>query len=217
MDLTPAGEAFLPSAQACLDAANRARADAVATTGELCGTLTVGAIPTVSGVDIPVALGRLRTDHPQVKLSLRVGNSNEFMEHIVAERLDVAVLPASHRLAHRKRLRLQDLTEDDFVVFPEGGSGRQQSDFAFRTAGLSREVAFETATIDLMVGLVRQGLVVALRAPSVVDGETGVSTVDVTDGHERVIYLAWSRFNPSPSALALLEILQKSADENGAD
>ncbi|HIW90313.1 MAG TPA: LysR family transcriptional regulator [Candidatus Corynebacterium avicola] len=246
VDLTQAGEAFLPSAQACLEAADRAMADAVATTGELCGTLTVGAIPTVSGVDLPAALGKLRQEHSQVKVSLRVGNSNEFVEDIAAGRLDVAVLgvaasvdplasassrtavrveevareklvavlPSSHRLAHRKRLRLEDLVEDDFVDFPEGGSGRQQSDLAFRTAGLGREVAFETATIDLQVDLVRQGLAVALLAQSVVDqGDTAadIVTVPVTNGPERVIYLAWSSFNPSPSALALLGILQASA------
>lgn len=249
VDITPAGEAFLPAATACLDAAARARADAVATTGEICGILTVGAIPTVSGVDLPAALGLLRREHPRVKVTLRVGNSNEFVEDIAAGRLDVAVLgvaadvdpisatspgvssrsavqvrevtreklvavlPVSHRFAHRKRLRLADLTGEDFVDFPAGGTGRQQGDLAFRAAGLHREVAFETMTTDLMLDLVSQGLAVALLAPSVVEGESGtgrgdtVSTVPVTDGPERVIYLAWSGFNPSPAATALLEIL----------
>jgi DNA-binding transcriptional LysR family regulator len=245
VDITSAGEAFLPAARACLDAAERARADAVATSGEICGTLTVGAIPTVSGVDLPAALGQLRREHPQVKVALQVGNSNEFVTDIAAGRLDVAVLgvsadidplgassgasarsavqvrevireklvavlPATHRFAHRKRLRLADLEGEDFVDFPAGGTGRQQSDLAFKSAGLHREVAFETMTTDLMLNLVRQGLGVALLAPSVVDGEGGekpVVTVPVTDGPERVIYLAWSSFNPSPAATALLEIL----------
>lgn len=241
VDVTAAGEAFLPAARACLDAAERARVDAVATSGEICGTLAVGAIPTVSGVDLPAALGKLRHEHPQVKVSLRVGNSNEFVTDIAAGRLDVAVLgvsadidplgassrsavqvrevtreklvavlPATHRFAHRKRLRLSDLAGEDFVDFPAGGTGRQQSDLAFRTAGLHREVAFETMTPDLMLDLVRQGLAVALLAPSVVEregGEKPVVTVPVTDGPERVIYLAWSSFNPSPAATALLEIL----------
>lgn len=250
VDITAAGEAFLPSARTCLDAAERAKAEATATTGEISGMLTVGTIPTVAGADLPVALGQLRRDHPQVKVALRVDNSNEFIEDIAAGRLDVAVLgvsadidplgpstrsavqvrevtrerlvavlPVTHRYAHRKRLRLADLAEEDFVDFPAGGTGRQQSDLAFKTAGLHREVAFETMTPDLMLDLVCQGLAVALLAPSVVEGEGrygrgdsgdtagAVVTVPVTDGPERVIYLAWSSFNPSPAATALLEIL----------
>mgnify|MGYP005983858955 CR=1 FL=1 len=243
VDITAAGEAFLPAAQACLDAATRARADAVATTGEISGTLTVGAIPTVAGVDLPVALGRLRREHPQVKVALQVGNSNDFVGDIAAGRLDVAVLgvsadidplgastraavrvkevtreklvavlPTSHQFAQRKRLRLADLAGEDFVDFPAGGTGRQQADLAFTAAGLHREVAFETMTTALMLDLVRQGLAVALLAPSVVEddgGEKPVVTVPVTDGPERVIYLAWSSFNPSPAAMALLDILGK--------
>lgn len=239
--ITTAGEAFLPAAQSCLDAADRAREDALAATGELRGTLSVGAIPTLAGVDLPAALGALRREHPQVKVTLQVGNSGGFVEDIAAGRLDVAVLgvaadvdpltgassptavqvkeiareklvavlPSPHRLAHGKRLQLKDLVEEDFVDFPSGGTGRQQSDLAFRAAGLRREVAYESMSTDFILDLVRQGLAVALLAPSVVDGEDSVVTVPVADGPERVIYLAWSGFNPSPGATALLEILGK--------
>ncbi|NUT40503.1 MAG: LysR family transcriptional regulator, partial [Thermoactinospora sp.] len=52
--LTPAGEAFLPEARACLEAADRARAEVAAAGGEIRGRLAVGAIPSVTAVDLPV-------------------------------------------------------------------------------------------------------------------------------------------------------------------
>src|SRR5256714_15680355 len=45
--LTPAGEAFLPAARQCPDAAGRAAADAAAAVVEIRSRLPVGLIPTV--------------------------------------------------------------------------------------------------------------------------------------------------------------------------
>lgn len=92
VDLTAAGEAFLPSAQASVEAAERAIVDASAATGELRGTLTIGVIPTVTAIDIPAALRRFRRKHPAVRVRLRGGGSDEFMAAIAAGTMDVAVL-----------------------------------------------------------------------------------------------------------------------------
>ena len=56
VQLTAAGEAFLPAARQSLEAAERARAEVAASTGEIRGTLTVGSIPTVAAVDLPAVL-----------------------------------------------------------------------------------------------------------------------------------------------------------------
>lgn len=230
VELTAAGEAFLPHARACLDAAERAAADAVAQTGEIQGSLTIGTIPTVTAIDLPAVLGALRRAHPKVRVAVRGGGSDEFMAAIVEGSLDVAVLglaesrtptgvathellrerlvavvSAEHRLAGRRRLRLRDLAEETFVDFPATSPGRAQSDLAFEAAGITRDVAFETMSIDLLLGLVRQGLAVSLLSPGVVPASRDLRLIDVTDGPSRVQYLAWSRFNPSPATLAFLE------------
>ena len=120
------------------------------------------------------------------------------------ERL-VAVLSEGHRLAGRRRLRLKDLTDEPFVDFPEGSSGREQSDLAFDRAGLRREVSLEVNTADLLTGLVRQGLGVALVAPSVAREAPGCVCIPVSDGPVRVEYLAWDSFNPSPVAQVFVD------------
>lgn len=232
VQLTSAGEAFLPAARACLEAAERAAADAAAAVGQVRGRLSIGVIPTVTALDVPDALRRFRDAYPQVPVTLRVGSSRDFVQEIRDGVLDLAllglpvsepprgvahrelrrsrhlaVLPSGHRLARRKRLRLLDLAEEAFADFPAESPGRAQSDLAFAAVGLQREVAFEMTAVDHVLGLVEAGLAVALLSPGTVPVRPGLRTLPVIDGPERVEYLAWSDFNPSPAATAFLRTL----------
>ena len=230
VEVTPAGEAFVKQARLCLQAAERAKASAAAAHGQIRGSLTIGVIPTVTAVDIAAVLGAFRRSYPEVGVQVRTGGSDEFLRRIAAGQLDVgvlglaegvtprgvqtrelsrerlvAVLSERHRLAGRHRLRLKDLADEPFVDFPEGSSGREQSDLAFERARLRREVSLEVNTADLLTGLVRQGLGVALVAPSVAREAPGCVCIPVSDGPVRVEYLAWDSFNPSPAAQAFVD------------
>ena len=230
VEVTPAGEAFVKQARLCLQAAERAKASAAAAHGQIRGSLTIGVIPTVTAVDIAAVLGAFRRSYPEVGMHVRTGGSDEFLRRIAAGQLDVgvlglaegvtprgvqtrelsqerlvAVLSEGHRLAGRRRLRLKDLADEPFVDFPEGSSGREQSDLAFDRARLRREVSLEVNTADLLTGLVRQGLGVALVAPSVAREAPGCVCIPVSDGPVRVEYLAWDSFNPSPVAQVFVD------------
>ncbi len=230
VDVTPAGEAFVIAARATLESAERAVTDAAAANGQIRGTLTVGLIPTVTALDASAALGAFHRAHPDVRINVRGGGSDEFISAIADGAVDVAVLglpgpfshkgvrakvlaherhvavmPAGHRLASRRRLRLADLADETFVDFPAGRPGRAQTDLAFARQRLSRQVAIEVMSADLMLGLVRHGLGVALLTPQVIPQDAGLRTIAVVDGPTRAEYLAWSAFNPSPVAGAFLE------------
>ena len=230
VEVTPAGEAFVKQARLCLQAAERAKASAAAAHGQIRGSLTIGVIPTVTAVDIAAVLGAFRRSYPEVGVHVRTGGSDEFLRRIAAGELDVgflglaegvtpqgvqtqelsrerlvAVLAEGHRLAGQHRLRLKDLADEPFVDFPEGSSGREQSDLAFDRARLRREVSLEANTADLLTGLVRQGLGVALVAPSVAREAPGCVCIPVSDGPVRVEYLAWDSFNPSPVAQVFVD------------
>ncbi|WP_202923260.1 LysR substrate-binding domain-containing protein [Nesterenkonia haasae] len=238
VELTTAGEAFLSSARATLDAAERAVADASAATGQVRGTLTIGVIPTVTAIDIPSALGQFHQQHPEVRIRLRNGNSNEFISAISGGTMDVAVLglpdsappqginanilarerlvavvPADHALASEHSVRLHQLVGEKFVDFPEGTPGRVPSDLAFHSAGIQREVAFEAMSTDLILGLVSSGLVIALLSPSVIPVDDTLRAVPVADGPTRIEYLAWSSFNPTAAAQAFIDGLPTSPTE----
>jgi DNA-binding transcriptional LysR family regulator len=114
----------------------------------------------------------------------------------------VAVLARDHRLARLDRVDLGTLAEEPFADFPAGTAGRAQSDLAFAAAALTREVACEIMATDLMIGLIRQKLAVALLPSRFVRDLADVVTLPVPDGPGRVEYLAWSNFNPTPAATA---------------
>lgn len=237
VELTAAGEAFLPAARASLEAAERAITDAAAATGQIRGNLTIGMIPTVTAVDIPAALRDFRRAHPAVRVRLRGGGSDEFITAITEGTMDVAVLglpdtttvknvatrvlarerlvavvSAEHRLAGRRRLHLRDLADETFVDFPEGTPGRAPSDLAFTAAGLHREVMFEAMSTDLILDLVRQDLAVTLLSPAVVPNEATLRGIPVSAGPTRTEYLAWSSFNPSPATRAFLTLLSPGTE-----
>lgn len=227
--LTAAGEAFLPGARMCLEAAERAAADAAAAAGRIRGRLTLGVIPTVTAIDVPAILESYRRSHPEVRIALRVAGSDELEVAIACGEVDVgvlglpesrqprgvawralvsdrhvAVLRKQHHLATRVELQLSDLAGEDFADFPAGTPGRIQSDLAFAAAGVQREVPFEAMTAELLIGLVRQNLAMMLLPSKYAPADSALVTVPVTDGPTRSEYLAWSDFNPSPAAQAFL-------------
>ncbi|MGW0802459.1 LysR family transcriptional regulator [Nonomuraea sp. NPDC002799] len=234
--LTPAGAAFLPAARQCLDAAERAAAEVAAAVGEVRGRLAVGLIPTVAAVDIPGALRDFRHQYPHVRISLRVGASDELAEQVRQGAIEVAflglpttarpqgvnarelardrlvaVVAPDHPLAGEAAVDLRRLSSEVFVDLPPKTAGRVQSDQAFSAAGLTRDVAFEVTTADFMARLVGQGLCVAMLPSAYVPQLTGVTTIEVTDAPARVEYVIWSRVGRTPAATAFLALLDLPA------
>jgi DNA-binding transcriptional LysR family regulator len=235
VELTAAGEAFLPAARQCLEAAERAATDAAAAVGEVRGRLAIGIIPTVAALDIPAALQRFGEQHPQVRVGLRVGASDEMAAAVASGDLDIAVLglpadvrprnvetrvlarqdlvavvPPDHPLAGRGTVTLRELAECPFADFPSTSPGRAQSDRAFADAALERDVAYEVTSAELMMRIVGQGLAVAFLPEPIARTDPEVRVLSVTDGPSRVEYLAWSEFNPSPATRAFLSVLGDS-------
>lgn len=234
VEVTAAGERFLVHAREALEAVERAQA-AVTSATAVTGRLTLGLIPTVTGLDVPALLGEYHRAHPQVSISLRGGSSEELLRGLLAKRIDVAVLglpgepPARpgvatreltqtrhvavvsrrHRLAGRRRLTLKELAGEPFADFPADTAGRGQSDLAFRRAGLARSVVFEAVSPELICGLVEQDLAVALLPSAFLANRPGLAAVPVTHGPTRIEHLAWNDFNPSPASSAFLDLLQR--------
>ncbi len=236
---TEAGDAFVSRARVAVAAADAAREDAVAVAGRVIGTLRLGVIPTVTAVDVPAVISRFRGTHPGARVELTVGNSDALVAAIRRGDLDVGLLGLradatpegvatrelararlvagvrpDHRLANGSGVRLADLVAETFADFPAGTSGRAQSDGAFAAAGLSRDVAFEADSAELLLGLVAAGLAVTLLAPGVVDRSSAdVLAVEVVDGPERVEYAAWDRQAPRSIARAFLALLDDGTRE----
>ncbi|MFJ4522730.1 LysR family transcriptional regulator [Streptomyces sp. NPDC088810] len=236
VELTSAGEAFVARAREALAAADLAVADAAAATGVVRGRLSVGVIVTAAAVDVPELLQRYRARHPEVRVMLRSGRSDELaaairdgdadiaflglpegerpsgVESVVLDRDEhVLVAAAGHRLAGADRVTLEDIAGETFVDFVTGTPARAQSDQAFAAAGLLRDVAYEAGVVELITRLVARGLGIALLPSAFIRplaaADPGLALVPVVDGPRRAEHLAWSRFNPSPATRAMLDVL----------
>ncbi|WP_106401202.1 LysR family transcriptional regulator [Actinocorallia populi] len=236
--LTPAGEAFLPAARQALEAAERAQAEVAAAVGEIRGRLAVGAIPTVTAIDLPAALKRFHLRHREVRITLRSGASEELVERVRQGTLDaaflglplgvrpqgvrgrelargdlVAMVAPDHPLAGEEHVDLSRLADEPFVDFPAGTAGRIQSDAAFAAAGVHREVAFEITAPDFMARLIRQGLGVGMLPAAFVSEFPYLTAIRLRDAPSRAEHLIWSRFRPAPAAAAFLSALGISTAE----
>jgi DNA-binding transcriptional LysR family regulator len=139
--LTEEGRALLPHAEAVLDRFATARRELDQLRTLRTGRLRVGAFPTAVAALVPQALTAFRADRPDVASSLVEGRTPALLErldsgdadvavvsappdrpitgfdlhHLLDERLLVAVA-STHRLAHRRTIRIAELAEDPFVV-----------------------------------------------------------------------------------------------------
>ncbi|TDC39421.1 LysR family transcriptional regulator [Micromonospora sp. 15K316] len=206
--LTAAGEALLPKARTTLDAARAAR-DAVRQFGaELGGTIAIGCLSGVGGIDFAGLLGRFHARHPLVRLRLRTAESDGsagLARSLAHGTLDVAFLgvgprpfpglrtrrllrlpqvlavPAGHPLASRRSIALADVAGEAFIDYPVGYATRSATDQAFAAARLERTIAMEVSDVAVAADFVGHGLGVAFLPSRMVPTGTGITALPVTD------------------------------------
>jgi len=227
---TPAGEVLLGHARAMLEQADDARAEIAQLTGLVTGSLRVGTGLPTGPVPLAAVIAEFQRRHPQVELALRDTTSEELLQWLddgtldlalvtiapeqLPERLHgalvareplVAVLPAAHPLAHRRRLALTALAGESLVTFPHGSGMRATIEAGYAAAGLTRP-AVTAETIDplTILELVSYELGIALIPSSFAEWADGTVRVVplARPGLTRVLTLAWARERRSLPALA---------------
>lgn len=189
VELTEAGVAFMPLAQAALQAADQAgEAARRAAKGEI-GGISIGFTSSASfNPRVPHIIGRFRESYPGLKITLEEKTTAKLLESLQSATLDVAflrptlgetdglvsrrlpdedlwiALPARHRLAGVDTLALVELAGDPFILYPRA-NGRLLYDSiiaACRNAGFSPRIAQEAPQMASTVNLVAAGVGVAL-------------------------------------------------------
>lgn len=106
------------------------------------------------------------------------------------ERLLLVVAP-THRLKHRRRVRLEELADEELVTTPVGYGYRSLVDGLLASAGVTPRVSFESADLATIAGLVAAGLGVAL-VPEQFAGHSGTVGIALTSpAARRTIGLTW--------------------------
>lgn len=218
--LTPEGRGLLPHAEEILR-----RLDMLAelADGAVCGTVRIGAYPSVATYLYPLAVRALRAAHPQVRLDLREGPSVTLGTELLDGDVDVAVRPlhplvhsdavdsrvlwreplvavfrADHPLTRTGSVCLEQVARLPVVSIGESGDahGRQyETNLAFANAGLRPVIAAQTNQPQTLISLVRHGMGVGVtNSLAMTTANTeGVTLVPLSDPGCERVVAAWWR------------------------
>jgi LysR family transcriptional activator of glutamate synthase operon len=184
--LTKIGQVFLEHMKQALHVID----DATQVVGEYMdpekGTIHIGFPASLSSYILPTAIFYFRKQYPNAKFELNQGSYIELIEAVNKGDINmailgpipagdmkikstilftediVALLPANHALARRSSIKLTDLRDDSFVLFPEGYVLRKLIMDGCKEHGFEPQVSFEGMDMDAIKGLVSAGLGVTL-------------------------------------------------------
>src|SRR5918911_2295447 len=117
MRLTDAGSAFLPYAVRALETLTDGRMQVNALERGGAGRLAIGAAPAVSTYVLPPLLKRFAQSHPRVSVSVRTGHSEEMLDLVLREQVDVGLV----RALHHRDIAATPLYEDRLILVVEPG------------------------------------------------------------------------------------------------
>jgi DNA-binding transcriptional LysR family regulator len=192
--LTAAGVAFRDDAAAALSQLEQAiRSARLAASGKL-GLLRIGFVST-AGIEIVSDLvHQFRKSNPDVEFSLRNILTAEQVQMLESGSLDVGflrmpvgehsaldvvtvhrerfvlVVPSSHKLAKRKRVRLREVAGEDFVMYERTyAPGFHDLIYGiFRDARIAPNVSQTAVEIPMLISLVASGMGITIMPASVV-------------------------------------------------
>ncbi|HEY3563052.1 MAG TPA: LysR family transcriptional regulator [Kribbella sp.] len=130
---------------------------------------------------------------------------------VVAEDSLVVALPARHRLARRKRLRLEELADEPFVFYsrPSGPAVYDTIVGFCRAAGFTPRIEQDAAGVQTIVSLVASGLGISLLiGPTPPSNPDAVVYRELSDDLPTwQLSAAWSPDNHSPVLSRFLDLL----------
>lgn len=184
MKLTDAGRALLPYAERTLATVDEARQLVANLKQGTTGVLVIAAAPAVSTYLLPGILRSFRTTHPDVRLGVRTGHTEEVLDlvlraeaHIGIGRpirhADIELIPvfddemvlvvaARHAFASRGKVRMDELAAERLILFDRTSSYHELTSSLFRQAGIVPASTLELDNGEAAKKMVQQGLGVAL-------------------------------------------------------
>jgi molybdate transport repressor ModE-like protein len=239
--LTDAGQALVGHAQAVLARLADAERELAAIAGLRGGRVRLASFPSAGATLVTEAVALFSRRYPEVELSLAEGEPEETVPALRAGEFDVAVvfdyrddprgserlagldrihllddplvvvIPADHRLARRRAVKLSDLAGEPWVAGCGGGvCNAMLLDFCAR-AGFEPNVAFESDDHNVLLGLVAAGMGVSLLPELAVgNGQAGVEVRPVAGSPpQRKIFAAMpANGYRSPAVEAMLAVLE---------
>lgn len=238
VQLTAAGEVFVPAARALLEQAAKAAGHARDVGEGVAGSLAIGFSGTMLYSGLPGIIEAFQRQHPRLRLMLRELSSREQLTELAQDRLDlgfvhttrvpaelseilvarqafVCCLPAGHALARRRRVSLAQLRGEPFAVVSRAVS----PDYHERIlaicadAGFDPEIRYELRHWLSVVSMVSQGMGVALvpaaLRQSAMAGAAFVPLALSTTPYDT--HCLWKTSRDNPALAAFIHVVRKTS------
>lgn len=172
-------------------------------TGDISGSLVIGASTTVAEYMLPALLGDFKQQNPDVKMRLQVNNTDGIVSMVESNAIDlgvvegpvnnkhlqvevcrkdqlVAIVAPNHPLASRKKVSLADVMKHPFICREVGSGTREVISEKLKTAGLERQSvsnALELGSPEAIKGAVEAGMGVSILSSVSVNKEVELGTL----------------------------------------
>ncbi len=243
--ITRAGQLLVARARRILAELDAAQSELQGVRGLQTGHVAVGAMHTMGPVDVSLALAIFHERHPGVELTVREMSSEELAGMLRVDELDLAflsvterieshglglhqlvseelvvVLPLGHPLAGRRRVRMAELSGEQFISYREGARLRELLRSAGLQAGFEPQIKLESNESQRIRRLVarRMGVAILPRSDAVTPGAEVAVVKLVHPSLHRDITLAWREERRLPPAAAeFLELARTTFAEREAE
>jgi LysR family hydrogen peroxide-inducible transcriptional activator len=229
--VTEIGHRVIAQAQRALDEASKVKSIAQGGRDQLSETLRLGIIPTIAPYLLPELIPRLQKRAPSMPLEIEENLTGELQMALLSGRLDLlllalpfeppgvetralydepfsVVLPAGHRLAKRRQLRVSDLDAERVLLLRAGHCLRDQilSACGEVIRPNSHEVGY---SIETMRQMVASGYGISVFPASAVTRRLENRLIKIVPfappvPHRRVV-LAWRKSFTRPGAVDAIE------------
>jgi len=243
VELTQAGHLLYGYVRQTLNLVDEASVALEEMRGVARGTLKVGASTTVGIYVMPAALGAFKKLHPNLVISLEIGNRGQVQDLVLRNELDLAVVgpvqkdpdlvtvpflsdelvivaPRDHPLAAKGRISLRDLRGEAFIMREEGSGTRMAMDRVARRAGTALEVTMSLGSNGAIKHAVESGLGVAAISRFAIDLERRSGRLAILDVEGFPVRRQWNivhlRRHRLPSAVAAFIDFLKAEDWAGS-
>lgn len=172
------------------------------------GTLSIATTHTQARYVLPQPVAKLREAFPKVNVSMHQGSPDQVAQMLMDEVAEIGiateslaqyadlitlpcyewqhmlVLPATHPLANKSDISLQDLALEPLITYHPSFTGRTKIDLAFAAKRLQPRVALEAIDSDVIKTYVRLGLGVGIVAEMAIkDDGTNSDLIAIPAGH----------------------------------
>lgn len=236
---TEAGALLAHNARRVEAQLSAAAADLAEIAGLRRGQLSIGTFPTVGSSLLPLVVRRLKELHPGVKLTVHSARLDPLVEMLrkgeiglsllwdyqwnrmssedfrLTKLLDdetVLVVSADHRVARRRRVKMSELAEEEWIVREHDHPVSEVLERSCRAAGFSPRIAFNANDYQEAQAMVSVGLGIALAPRTALANrhpDVRVISLGSTAPSRRILVAQRRDGVSAPSEAAMVKILKE--------